>query len=201
MKEVLLVLLCYLLGSIPFSYIFSRVWGGVDIRAKGTGNVGATNVLRTLGIKIALASLIGDFLKGVLAAWMGFYMGGEMLAAVCASIVVVGHCWPIFLGFRGGKGVATSAGVLLVLVPPVMLMLAITFVTLIALTRYVSLGSVCGAVFLPLMLLFMHQPWSYIIMGLILSSIVLFRHRDNIQRLRKGTEKKVNEKAIGLEGK
>jgi glycerol-3-phosphate acyltransferase PlsY len=195
MKEGLLVLLCYLLGSIPFSYIFSRIWGGVDIRAKGTGNVGATNVLRTLGVKIALASLIGDFCKGVLAAWLGFYVGGEILAALCAIAVVAGHCWPIFLGFKGGKGVATSAGVLLVLTPPIMFMIAITFVTIIAVTRYVSLGSVCGAALLPLLLFFMHQPWSYIIMGLVLTSIVLFGHRENIERLRKGTEKKVNEKA------
>ncbi len=200
MLEALLVLLCYLLGSIPFSYIFSRILGGVDIRAKGTGNVGATNVLRTLGIKIALASLLGDFLKGVLAAWLGLHFGGEILAALCASIVVVGHCWPIFLGFRGGKGVSTSAGALLVLVPPVMLMVMLTFITLIAVTRYVSLGSVCGAALLPLMLLLMHQPWPYVIMGFILASIVLFRHRENIERLRKGTEKKINEKASG-EGK
>ena len=143
---------------------------------------------------------MGDFLKGVLAAWLGLYFGGEILAALCASIVVVGHCWPIFLGFRGGKGVATSAGVLLVLVPPVMLMVTLTFVTLIAVTRYVSLGSVCAAALLPLMLLFMHQPWSYIIMGFILASIVLFQHRMNIERLRKGTEKKIDEKATGREG-
>jgi glycerol-3-phosphate acyltransferase PlsY len=195
MKEVLLVLLCYLLGSIPFSYIFSRVLGGVDIRARGTGNVGTTNVLRTLGVKIALASLMGDFFKGVLAAWLGLHFGGEILAALCACIVVVGHCWPIFLGFRGGKGVATSAGVLLVLVPPVMLMVMLTFVAVIAVTRYVSLGSVCGAALLPLILLFMHQPWSYIIMGFILASIVLFQHRTNIERLRKGIEKKIDEKA------
>ncbi|PKM77028.1 MAG: acyl-phosphate glycerol 3-phosphate acyltransferase [Firmicutes bacterium HGW-Firmicutes-15] len=201
MKEVLLVLFCYLLGSIPFSYIFSRLLGGVDIRAKGTGNVGATNVLRTLGVKIALASLMGDFLKGVLAAWLGLHFGGEILAALCASMAVVGHCWPIFLGFKGGKGVATSAGLLLVLMPSVMLIIMLTFVTLIAVTRYVSLGSVCGAALLPLMLLFMHQPWSYIIMGFVLSGIVLFRHRENIQRLRKGTEKKINEKATVWEGK
>lgn len=201
MKEAVLVLLCYLLGSIPFSYIFSKVFGGLDIRTKGTGNVGATNVLRTLGIKIALASLAGDFLKGVLAAWLGFYVGGEILGAICASMVVIGHCWPIFLGFKGGKGVATSAGVLLVLMPPVMLMLAAIFVSLSAITRYVSLGSVCAAALLPVILLLMHQPWSYIIMGFILSAIVLFGHRGNIERLLNGTEKKINQKATGWEGK
>jgi glycerol-3-phosphate acyltransferase PlsY len=201
MIKVLLVLLCYLIGSIPFSYIFSRVFGGIDIRAKGTGNVGATNVLRTLGIKIALLSLIGDLFKGVLAAWLGLIVGGETLGALCGSAVVIGHCWPVFLGFRGGKGVATSAGVFVVLVPPVLLMLAVVFVTLAAVTRYVSLGSICAAALLPFMLLFMHQPWSYIIMGLILTSIVIFRHRENIKRLRNGTEKKINEKATGFEGK
>ncbi len=201
MSEIILVLVCYLLGSIPFSYIFSKVFGGVDIRAKGTGNVGATNVLRTLGIKIALASLLGDFCKGVLAAWLGFNIGGDTLGALCASAVVIGHCWPIFLGFRGGKGVATSAGVLLVLIPPVMFMILLTFITVIAVTRYVSLGSVFGAAMLPFILMLMHQPWSYIIMGFALSAMVIFRHRGNIERLLKGTEKKINEKATGWEGK
>jgi glycerol-3-phosphate acyltransferase PlsY len=201
MKELVLVVLCYFLGAIPFSYLFSRFFGGVDIRSRGTGNVGATNVLRTVGTKIALASLLGDFFKGVLAAWLGFYFGGTVLAAICAGIAVVGHCWPIFLGFKGGKGVATSAGVILFLMPSVLLVLLVTFVTSIAVTRLVSLGSVCAAVLLPFLVLVLHQPWPYNLMCVLLSAIVLFRHRSNIYRLRKGTEKRINEKATGLEGK
>ncbi|NLB19067.1 MAG: acyl-phosphate glycerol 3-phosphate acyltransferase, partial [Syntrophomonadaceae bacterium] len=115
MQEIVLVLLCFLLGSIPFSYIFSRLWGGVDIRAQGTGNVGATNVLRTLGIKVALASLTGDIFKGLVAAWLGMHFGGVSLAAACGAAAMAGHCWPVFLRFRGGKGVATGAGVVIYL--------------------------------------------------------------------------------------
>lgn len=196
MLEFILVLLCYLLGSIPFSYIFSRVLGGVDIRAKGTGNVGATNVLRTLGIKIALASLGGDLLKGVIAAWLGLHFGGESLGALCAAVAVTGHCWTVFLGFKGGKGVATSAGTLLVLMPVILLILAVSFVTIIAVSRYVSLGSVCAAVLLPLLVLLMHQPLPFIFMSFAIASMVIFRHRTNIERLRQGVEKKINEKAF-----
>jgi len=196
MIEYVLVILCYFLGSVPFSYLFSRILGGVDIRARGTGNVGATNVLRTLGIKIALASLGGDLLKGVLAAWLGLHFGGEGLGALCAAVAVAGHCWPVFLGFRGGKGVSTSAGALLILMPEICLIIAATFVTVIAVSRFVSLGSVCAATLLPLLVLLIHQPWQYIIMSFVLASMVIFRHRTNIERLRQGTEKKINEKAV-----
>ncbi len=195
MLEILLVLLCYILGSIPFSFIFSRVLGGVDIRARGTGNVGATNVLRTLGIKIAAASLLGDLLKGVVAAWLGLYFGGQVLAAICATVAVAGHCWPIFLGFRGGKGVATAAGVILLLMPPVFLILAAIFVIIIVISRYVSLGSVCVACIWPVLALLTDQPWQYIVMSFVIVGMVVFRHRTNIERLRHGTEKKINEKA------
>lgn len=196
MKEILVVLLCYIIGSIPFSYIFSRVLGGVDIRAKGTGNVGATNVLRTLGIKIAVASLLGDLLKGAAAAWLGLYFGGPGLAAVCAAVAVLGHCWPVFLRFKGGKGVATSCGILLALVPMIGLIALAIFVTVIAVSRYVSLGSVCTAAILPVVVLLTHQPWQYMAMIFVLASLVIFKHRENIERLRQGTEKKINEKAV-----
>ncbi|MDD4802354.1 MAG: glycerol-3-phosphate 1-O-acyltransferase PlsY [Syntrophomonas sp.] len=201
MLKVLLVVICYLIGSIPFSYIFSKVLGGVDIRAKGTGNVGATNVLRTLGVKIAIAALLGDLLKGILATWLGLNFGGEIGAAICGTAVVVGHCWPVFLSFRGGKGVATSAGVLLVLMPQVIIILLLAFIIIIALTRYVSLGSIIGAALLPFILLFMAQPWPYFVMSFILAALVIFQHRGNIKRLRNGMEKKINEKSTNMEGR
>ncbi|MCX5780620.1 MAG: glycerol-3-phosphate 1-O-acyltransferase PlsY, partial [Firmicutes bacterium] len=156
---------------------------------------GATNVLRTLGIKIALLSLVGDLLKGVLAAWLGLFFGGVGLAALCAIAVVAGHCWPVFLGFRGGKGVATSAGVILLLMPLIGLIMAVTFVTVIAVSRFVSLGSVCAAVLFPILILVMKEPWQYLMMGLVMVAMVLFRHRTNIERLRQGTERKIGEKA------
>ncbi|MEQ8237097.1 MAG: glycerol-3-phosphate 1-O-acyltransferase PlsY [Syntrophomonadaceae bacterium] len=195
MKEIVLTLACYLIGSVPFSYLFSRYLGGVDIRSRGTGNVGATNVLRTLGMKIALLSLLGDVLKGVLAAWLGMAFGGEGLAALCTVAVVTGHCWPLFLDFRGGKGVATSAGALLFLMPLITLILLVTFVTIIAVSRYVSLGSVCAAVLLPLLVLVMQEPWQFLLMSLALAGMVLFRHRTNIERLRQGCESKLGQKS------
>ncbi|MEQ8237489.1 MAG: glycerol-3-phosphate 1-O-acyltransferase PlsY [Syntrophomonadaceae bacterium] len=195
MKEIVFTIACYLIGSVPFSYLFSRYLGGVDIRSRGTGNVGATNVLRTLGMKIALLSLLGDVLKGVLAAWLGLAFGGEGLAALCTVAVVTGHCWPLFLDFRGGKGVATSAGALMVLMPLITLILLVTFVTIIAVSRYVSLGSVCAAVLLPLLALVMQEPWQYLLMSVLLAGMVLFRHRTNIERLRQGCESKLGQKS------
>ena len=195
MLEVLLVLLCYILGSIPFSFIFSRVLGGVDIRARGTGNVGATNVLRTLGIKIAVASLLGDVLKGAVSAWLGLYYGGPSLAALCTIMAVVGHCWPVFLGFRGGKGVATWGGALLVLMTTDALIAAANLVIIIAISRFVSLGSICTVAILPFLALLTNQPWQYVVLCFVAAGIVIFQHRTNIERLRHGTEKKINEKA------
>lgn len=195
MQEILLVLLCYILGSIPFSYIFSRVLGGVDIRSKGTGNVGATNVLRTLGIKIAVFALLGDLTKGAGAAWLGLQFGGPNLAAACATMAVIGHCWPIFLGFKGGKGIATSAGALMVLMPPIGFIALANFIIIIAISRYVSLGSITTAVILPILVVLTNQPWQYVVMVFVMAITAIYRHRTNIERLRQGTEKKINEKA------
>lgn len=194
--ELLLVLLSYLVGSIPFSYIFSRFLGGVDIRTKGTGNIGATNVLRSVGTKVAIASLAGDLVKGLLAAWWGSYFGGPGLAAVCSVAVVVGHCWPIFLRFRGGKGVATAAGVIFILFPLVGLLAALIFFTVVGVSRYVSLASVSTALAFPFLVLLTDQPWQYVVMAVIIAVIVVYRHRSNIERLRQGTEAKVSEKAL-----
>lgn len=117
MQTVLLLMVSYLAGAIPFSYIFAHWFLDIDIREEGSGNVGSTNVLRTAGKQVALASFTGDVLKGILAAWLGMHFGGELLAALCSVAAVIGHCWPVYLGFKGGKGVATSAGIVLYLFP------------------------------------------------------------------------------------
>ncbi len=195
MNELGLVLLCYIIGAVPFSYIFSRFLGGVDIRDRGTGNVGATNVLRSAGKKIALAAFIGDTLKGVISAWIGLRFGGLGLAALCSVAAVVGHCWPVFLGFRGGKGVSTAFGIVVYLMPLITAILAVIFFPIVFFSRYVSLGSVCVAAILPVLVLIMQQRWQYIIMSLVMAGIVICRHRANIERLRNGTEKKITEKA------
>lgn len=192
MKEAAIIILCYLIGAIPFSYLSGLILGKVDIRSQGSGNVGATNVFRTTGIPIALLALLGDLFKGFAAAWISFSIGGLPLAAICSLAAVIGHCYPVFLSFRGGKGVATAAGVLLYLMPNIVLILAVTFVVTIAVSRYVSLGSLLAAAILPLLTIILIQPWPYILVSFLLSALVIYRHRENIQRLREGKETKIN---------
>jgi len=196
MREFLLVILCYLIGSIPFSYIISRQFGRVDIRQRGSGNVGATNVLRTMGIGYALLSAVGDILKGVVAAWIALQAGGGVLLLLCPLAAVVGHCYPVFLKFKGGKGVATSAGALLLLTPAVLGWLFLAFVASIIIFRMVSVGSITAAVLVPFLTIFLypHQPF-VITLTLFLALLVTYRHRDNINRLRNGTEPRIGEKA------
>ncbi len=193
MKEAAIIILCYLIGSIPFSYVFTRLLTKQDIRKKGSGNVGATNVLRTSGVKVGIIALAGDLLKGVVAASLGSYAGGEMLAALCAFTAVAGHCYPVFLKFKGGKGVATAAGAILVLMPGVLVILALSLVCITWATRYVSLGSVTAACMFPLLVILFDKSWAYIIMSLCIAALVIYRHRANIERLRHGNEPKIND--------
>lgn len=195
MKWVGMILLCYFIGSIPFSYLVSRSMGGIDIRTKGSGNVGATNVLRTMGIPAAILAFVGDLGKGILAAWIGLLVGGESMAAVCAVAAVIGHCYTVFLGFRGGKGVAASGGILFFLMPEVGVILLGIFLLVAIFTRYVSLASCTVAVVLPVAVLATHQNMSYFWMSLVLAIIVVFKHRDNIKRLRAGVEPRFTDRA------
>ena len=195
MKIMAFIILCYLIGSIPFSYLFGRYFGKVDIRSKGSGNIGATNVLRTSGAFVAGASLLADLIKGVLAAWLGMIGGGPILAAGCGLVAVLGHCYPIFLRFRGGKGVATSAGVILYLVPGIFSILLLTFITVILISRYVSLASLFAAVIFPVAAIGMARDWYFIILSLLMGSLVIYRHRENIGRLKNGLESKIGQGA------
>ncbi len=191
MEKIIVVIISYLLGSVPFAYIMIRLFKGIDIRKVGSGNVGSTNALRTAGKRVALAALLGDLLKGLAAAWIGLQTSGEMLAAVCVLAAVIGHCWPVFIGFKGGKGMATTAGAILLLMPKVFLFLAIIFVLIVFFSRYVSLASVSVAVLLPLTALFFSQPGRYLLVSVILTVLVIYRHRENIERLRNGNERKI----------
>ena len=139
MNDWFLFLVSYFLGAIPFSYICGKYLGKVDISQRGSGNIGATNVLRSTTTSVAVLALAGDLLKGLLAAWIGLTWGNEVIAAVCGVLVVVGHCFSIFLSFKGGKGVATAAGVILYLMPQIFLVLLAVMILAVLLTRYVSL--------------------------------------------------------------
>jgi glycerol-3-phosphate acyltransferase PlsY len=191
MEKIVVVIISYLLGSIPFAYITIRTFKGIDIREVGSGNVGSTNALRTAGKRLAVVSLLGDLLKGMAAAWLGLHIGGEGLAAICVLAAVIGHCWPVFLGFQGGKGAAATAGAALFLMPKVFLTLAVLFILIVFISRYVSLGSICGAVLLPVLSFLWAEPRSYLIMSIFLMVLVIYRHRENIERLRNGNERKI----------
>lgn len=193
MKEVLVVILCYLIGSIPFSYLSARVLAHTDVRSRGSGNVGATNVYRTSGVWAGLLAFLGDLLKGAVAAWIGLAMGGPTLVIICSLAAVIGHCYPLFLRFRGGKAAATAGGVVLFLMPKVGLILLLLFIIIVAVTRYVSLASITVAVLLPVIAYLLHNPWQYTILSALMMLIVVYRHRENIARLKAGGETRIGD--------
>jgi glycerol-3-phosphate acyltransferase PlsY len=169
-------------------YLVARVLG-VDIRRRGSGNIGATNVLRTAGWTPALATLFGDIAKGYGATWLGSRAGaGPGWAAAAAVLAVVGNCWPVFLGFRGGKGVATALGAFLRITPGALIPAAIVFAALVASFRFVSLASLCAVIGLPLAIVALGYAPPLALAGLAVAVIVVARHRENIQRLLAGTE-------------
>ena len=180
----------YLIGSIPFGLILTKLSGAGDLRAIGSGNIGATNVLRTGRKSLALATLLLDGLKGALPVWIGGIFGPDM-AVVAGLGAVVGHCFPVWLKFNGGKGVATAAGVILSMTPLAGLLALVIFLVIVALTRYVSLGSVLAAISAaPIaFLLGHHQPAE---LFLLIALIIIVKHQANIRRLLRREESKVS---------
>lgn len=182
----------YLLGSIPFSYIVSQKLGHVDIRTKGSGNAGATNVYRVLGRKIGLIAFVGDFLKGCAAAGIGYLLAGSDGAAVCATVAVVGHCLPFTLGFKGGKGVATAAGMVMATQPLIGLIVFIVHFTTLKTIKIMSLSSMIAAVLLPILAILFNTSDVYVGCSVFLGCFVIYRHKSNIQKILKGEENKFN---------
>ncbi len=194
-KALFFMALCYLIGSIPFSLIFGMALGKVDIRTRGSGNIGATNVLRTSGIAVALLALAADLCKGLAAAWIGTAVGGPVMAGFCAAAVITGHCYSVFLNFKGGKGVATAAGIMAFLMPDVFVVVLIIFILMVTITRYVSMGSIVGAIAFPLLTAFIFpKPLPYIVMSIYIIALVLYRHKENVIRLKEGKESKITDK-------
>jgi glycerol-3-phosphate acyltransferase PlsY len=182
----------YLLGSVPFGLILTRLTGAGDLRAIGSGNIGATNVLRTGKKGLAAATLLLDLGKGLAAVVLArhFWAGNEALAAVAA---VLGHCFPLWLKFKGGKGVATLMGVSLGLAWPIGLAYAVTWLGMLGLSRISSLGGMCAALIAPVAAALLGYT-QYALALALLALLVLFLHRENIARLRAGTEPKVGSK-------
>lgn len=203
LKYILVVIIAYLLGSISFSVIISKKLAGFDVREKGSGNAGSTNVLRTVGKKGAILTLICDCLKGVIVVLIAYIVSktaqntdGALLVQLAGLAVVLGHTFPIFFNFKGGKGVATSLGVLLIINWQIGLICLVFALLLMALTRFVSLGSVSAAILFPVLTIFIHTHYivdgSYIIFALLLGAFVVFNHRANVKRLLEGKENKLS---------
>lgn len=184
----------YLLGSIPVGYLVGRL-RGIDVRRYGSGATGGTNVLRTLGWGPALVTLAGDLLKGTLAAYLGGRLAGDWGYALAGLAAVVGHSYPVWLGFRGGKSVATGMGTLVPAHPQAVLTGLAVGVALIAPTRYVSLGSMGGALAVLLYMLLAPAPAAHKFLAAGAVAVVLWRHRDNMRRLLAGKEHKLGQKA------
>lgn len=179
----------YLLGSIPLGLILSRTRLGIDIRQTGSGNIGATNVLRVLGKKAALITLVGDVLKGALPALVGRSLNfTDPALALLALCPIIGHIFPIFAGFRGGKGVATGIGMLAVVMPAVAPWAVLIWVVVLLLTRYVSLSSILATLSVPIAAALGGEPGSFVALGAAAAILIIYRHRENIGRLAAGRE-------------
>jgi len=204
---IIVAIISYLLGSVSFSVIISKKMAGFDVREKGSGNAGSTNVLRTVGKKAAIITLICDILKGVVAILIALIAGkiikdldNALLIQLAGIFVILGHTFPIFFKFKGGKGIATSLGVLLIVNWQIGLICLVFALVLMALTRMVSLGSMTAAVLFPVLVIFINENyivdessnWSYLIFSIILATLVIFNHRENLKRIFNGTENKLS---------
>lgn len=195
MRVVLAIAASYLLGSVPFGLVMAKVLKGVDVRQYGSGNIGATNVLRAAGPFVAALVLLADAGKGVAGALLGKYLAGAANPAIAAGLAaVVGHSWPVFLRFRGGRGAATAAGVFVCLAPWPLLCAVGVWVLLVATTRYVSLGSITGALSMPVFVWAWGCPAQIVAAAAFTAAVIVWRHRANIQRLLAGKELKLGQK-------
>jgi glycerol-3-phosphate acyltransferase PlsY len=192
---VLGFLAAYLIGAIPVGFLVARAAGGTDIRRSGSGNIGATNVLRTLGTGPAVLTLAGDIVKGYLAVSAARAIGTEPWAAAAGAVAAIaGNCWPMFLGFRGGKGVATGLGAFLALIPWAVAPAAVLWLAVTALSRYVSLASVVACLSLPLGAALLGYPRHSAIAAAVAAVIIVWRHRENLVRLASGTERRLGDR-------
>ncbi len=208
---IIVAIIAYLLGSINFSIIISKKTAGFDIREKGSGNAGTTNMLRAVGKKAAAITLVCDILKGVVAILVAILIGNivknldnnakAILVQLAGIFVILGHTFPVFYKFKGGKGIATSLGILLMTNWQIGLICLVFALVLIALTKMVSVGSISAGILFPILVAFINQNyivqtensnWSYLIFSIIIALLVIFNHRANVQRILNGTENKIS---------
>lgn len=193
---VVSIVVAYLLGSISFSYLFGRMLKGIDIRQHGSGNAGATNTLRVLGKGPAISVLLLDMAKGIIAVWLPVWFGLDSLwvQVLCGIAVIVGHNWPVYFGFKGGKGIASTIGVMASLAFWPSLIAGIAAIIVISITRYVSLGSLLFTALIPVLLIVTGRPIEVLLISLLVAVFAFVRHRSNIVKLVKGQENKLGSK-------
>lgn len=203
---IIIAVIAYLIGSINFSIILSKRMAGFDIREKGSGNAGTTNMLRAVGKKAAVITLICDILKGVVSILIAVLAGKivknlDILVQLAGIFVIIGHTFPVFFKFKGGKGIATALGVLLMINWQIGLICLIFALVLMALTKMVSVGSIAAAILFPILVAFIDQNyivqtsnsnWSYLVFSIIVALLVIFNHRANVQRILNGTENRLS---------
>ena len=206
---IIMGMIAYLIGSVNFSILISKKVAGFDLREKGSGNAGTTNMLRTVGKGAAAVTLILDILKGVVAIWAAIGYGNlvawlsklpidnSILVQVAGIFVIIGHTYPIYFGFKGGKGVATALGILLTTNYQIGLICLVFAIVLMALTQMVSVGSLAAAILYPVLTIFLPSenfivPGNYLVYSIIIALIVIFNHRSNVKRLLNGTENKIS---------
>ena len=186
------LIVSFLLGSIPNGLIFGKLFWKKDLRRYGSGNVGATNAWRVLGKKAGILIFVLDFLKGELSVFLAEWLIGTPLSMVLAGFMaIIGHSFSPFLQFKGGKGVATGLGVIATLMPSVTAIAFFSWLIIVLTTRYVSLASMAAAVLVPILAAILHYRSEFIIFGVVAALFIIFRHRDNIIRLQKGSENKI----------
>ncbi len=187
-----LVVFAYLLGSISFGLLLARLYGKHDLRQSGSGNIGAANVARTMGKTVGALTLLGDAIKGSIAVCLALWWGSSDLVAGCTALTaVLGHMFPLYHGLRGGKGVATTLGCFLPILPLPLMIGFVVWLATVAIWHYVSIGSILAAIALPLLAALLAYPPPFIYSATLVALLVLYKHRSNIQRLREGTEAKL----------
>ncbi len=196
MLSIAAIVTGYLLGSISFSYLYGKLFKGIDIRNHGSGNAGATNTLRVLGKGPAILVLALDVLKAIFAVWIGKWLQQDELwiPVLCGVAAIIGHNWPIFFGFRGGKGIATTIGVMATLCFLPTLYAGLIAILAIVITRYVSLGSLLFTGLIPFFIWGMDRPMPYLTASIVICLFAFLRHRSNIMKLLQGKENKLGSK-------
>ena len=190
-----LFVVAYLIGAIPTGVILSKLFGRGDLQLQGSKNIGATNVSRVMGKKWGILTLLGDVLKGMIAVWIGQWglsnlpgSSGYPLALIAFG-AFLGHCFPVYLAFKGGKGVATALGIFLIVSPLVVLLVIPIFLVATYLGKFVSLGSIASAVSFPVLLVWLHYPSETVVLSLFIALGIILKHHENIKRIIRGEEK------------